>query len=269
MGGVSGAVLILPFQVSFLGFVSPSVSPTNLIYNIVAIPSGVLRYLRENRMVWPLAWIILVGIIPGIIVGTFVRIRYLPDPHKFKLFAGIVLAYIGFRLIGDLFNKSASNAPVGSQFEVKDIRFSPSALQYRFNDTQYGIVVWKIVLLSLIVGVVSSIYGIGGGSFIAPLLVVMFALPVHSIAGVVLFSSFVSSIAGILSYATIARFVNQGGPPTSPDWMLGVLFGIGGAGGMYVGARLQRFVPAKAIKGILSAMVLFVALKYIVDFFRG
>ena len=55
MGGVSGAFLLLPFQVSVLGFTSPAVSSTNLVYNIVAIPSGVYRYIKEGRMAWPLA----------------------------------------------------------------------------------------------------------------------------------------------------------------------------------------------------------------------
>jgi len=46
MGGLSGAFLILPFQVSILGFTGPAVSPTNLVYNIIAIPGGVLRFWR-------------------------------------------------------------------------------------------------------------------------------------------------------------------------------------------------------------------------------
>jgi len=53
MGGVSGAFLLLPFQVSVLNFTSPAVSPTNLVFNIVAIPSGVCHYIREGRMNWP------------------------------------------------------------------------------------------------------------------------------------------------------------------------------------------------------------------------
>ncbi|MBI5253753.1 MAG: TSUP family transporter, partial [Euryarchaeota archaeon] len=53
MGGVSGAFLLLPFQMSVLNFTSPAVSATNFVYNIVAIPSGVYRYLREGRMAWP------------------------------------------------------------------------------------------------------------------------------------------------------------------------------------------------------------------------
>jgi len=50
MGGISGAFLLLPFQMSFLNFTSPSVSSTNFVYNIVAIPSGVYRYIKEGRM---------------------------------------------------------------------------------------------------------------------------------------------------------------------------------------------------------------------------
>lgn len=41
MGGVSGAFLLLPFQMSVLGYTHPSVSATNQLFNIVAIPSGV------------------------------------------------------------------------------------------------------------------------------------------------------------------------------------------------------------------------------------
>lgn len=72
MGGVSGAFLLLPFQMSALGYVNP-VSSTNQFYNIVAIPSGVWRFIREGRMVWPLTWIVIVGTLPGVLIGAIVR----------------------------------------------------------------------------------------------------------------------------------------------------------------------------------------------------
>src|SRR5208283_5462062 len=102
MGGISGAVLILPFQVSVLGFTSPAVSPTNLVFNIVGIPSAVYRYFREGRMNWPLAWNIVAGTFPGLFLGMIIRILYLPDPLPFKLFAGLVLSYIGGRMVYQL-----------------------------------------------------------------------------------------------------------------------------------------------------------------------
>ncbi|HDZ89291.1 MAG TPA: sulfite exporter TauE/SafE family protein, partial [Deltaproteobacteria bacterium] len=102
MGGISGAFLLLPFQVSVLHFTSPAVSPTNLVYNIVGIPGGVYRYIREGRMAWPLACVIIAGTLPGVFIGAIIRIRYLPDPRHFKFFVGCVLLYIGARLLYDL-----------------------------------------------------------------------------------------------------------------------------------------------------------------------
>ena len=76
---------------------------------------------------------------------------------------------------------------------------------------------------------------------------------------------FVTSVAGVAFYQAIAPFY----PHLSvvPDWLLGILFGIGGMAGMYLGARCQKFVPAKAIKWMLASVMVFTAAKYILDFF--
>jgi uncharacterized membrane protein YfcA len=91
-----------PFSDVFLGYTNPSVSATNQLYNIVAIPSGVYRYCKEGRMVWPLTWVVVAGTLPGVFIGAFVRIAYLPDPKAFKLFAGGVLLWIGGKMVLDL-----------------------------------------------------------------------------------------------------------------------------------------------------------------------
>ena len=41
MGGISGAFLLLPFQMSVLGFTSPSVTSTNFLFNVTGTPGGV------------------------------------------------------------------------------------------------------------------------------------------------------------------------------------------------------------------------------------
>jgi len=111
MGGLSGAFLLLPFQVSVLGFTSPSVSATNQLFNIVAIPGGVYRYFKEGRMVWPLTWAVIIGTLPGVFIGAILRIQFFPDPKNFKFFAGLVLLYIGSKLVKDLFTaKTAKTA---------------------------------------------------------------------------------------------------------------------------------------------------------------
>src|SRR3712207_5295759 len=100
--GVSGAFLLLPFQVSVLGFTSPAVSPTNLIYNVIAAPGGVYRYVREQRVVWPLAAVVVLGTLPGVALGAVLRVTYLSDPGSFEVFVGLVLLYLGARLLYDV-----------------------------------------------------------------------------------------------------------------------------------------------------------------------
>ena len=119
--------------------------------------------------------------------------------------------------------------------------------------------------LSFLVGIAGGIYGIGGGAIIAPFFVSIFELPVYTVAGAALMGTFVTSIAGVIFYQGIAPFYPD--LPVAPDWLLGSLFGLGGIVGMYLGARLQKYVPAKAIKWMLSAIIIFTSCKYIYGFF--
>lgn len=71
MAVVSGAFLLLPFQISILGFTTPSVSATNFLYNVVGTPGGVLRYVKSKRMLWPLMACIISGSVPGVLIGYY------------------------------------------------------------------------------------------------------------------------------------------------------------------------------------------------------
>lgn len=291
MGGVSGAFLLLPFQMSFLGYTHPSVSATNQLFNIVAIPSGVYRYFKEGRMVWPLTWVVIAGTLPGVFIGAIVRVAYLPDPKQFKLFAACVLLYIGLRMAWDLMKKKAgpiSQSSSESRFQemvrrhrageakknisgnpplpvVKVTHFNLKRLGYTFYDESFDVSFWGIVILSFIVGIVGGIYGIGGGAIIAPFFVTFFGLPVYTVAGAALMGTFVTSVAGVAFYQAIAPFYPN--VSVAPDWLLGLLFGVGGMAGMYLGARCQKFVPARTIKSMLAGIIFFTALKYVAAFF--
>ncbi len=268
MGGVSGAFLLLPFQVSFLGFAGPAVSPTNLVFNIVAIPGGVYRFIREQRMVWPLTGIIIIGTLPGIFIGAIIRIKYLPDPVSFKFFVGLVLVYIGIRLLLNIIDRSKNESKISeTNFSVTEAYFNLKHTGFKFNNNVYKTSSIRISVLSFIVGIIGGTYGIGGGAIISPFLVAVCGLPVFAVAGPALMGTFVCSIAGVIFYTAIAPYYADTGLAITPDWLLGFLFGIGGLAGIYAGARLQKYVPAKIIKIILAVCILLVAGKYIIGFF--
>src|ERR1700741_4664082 len=76
--GIAGAVLLLPFQVSVLGTPSPAVTPTNLLYNIIATPGALYRYWRQGQTGGRLALVLIAGTLPGVIAGSFIRVKLIP-----------------------------------------------------------------------------------------------------------------------------------------------------------------------------------------------
>ncbi len=286
MGGGSGANLLLPFQISFLGFTTPAVSATNHLFNIIAIPSGVYRFIREGRMVWPLTWIVIAGTVPGVFIGVFARIHYLPDPTHFRVFAGAVLLYIGFVMVRSLIKGPVPGTEKDSaekrfhelvrSFQKKDAatreplprvklnHFGLRIVDYTFYGERITAPTIGIFALSTIVGVVGGIYGIGGGAIIAPFFVAVFHLPVYTIAGACLMGTFITSVVAVLFYQFLAPFYPE--LAVAPDWMLGVLMGIGGMIGMYAGARAQKFIPANLIKWILASLLVFTGSRYALSF---
>ncbi|TAL25532.1 MAG: sulfite exporter TauE/SafE family protein [Nitrospirae bacterium] len=291
MGGVSGAFLLLPFQMSALKYISPSVSATNFVFNIVAIPSGVYRYIKEGRMAWPLTWVVILGTLPGVFIGYFLRINYLPDPRAFKLFVGIVLLYIGFRLLyemtskidagmikikaledkfrhraSEMMKKESSRLAAGLPKDavVKTISVGIKRIEYEFWGERFSFSTMGMFALSLVVGIIGGTYGIGGGAIIAPFCVAVFQLPVYTVAGAALMGTFLTSIAGVTFYSIMP---NSSGLSTSPDWLLGFLFGAGGFVGVYLGARFQKFMPQRFIKLMLGIIIVSLALGYISQFF--
>lgn len=263
MVGVSGAFLLLPFQMSILNYTAPSVSATNLVYNLVATPGGVYRYLREGRMVWPLVWVIVVGTLPGIVIGYTLRVMYLPDPRDFKLFAGLVLLYIGYRVLAEFLPRTEAISP-HPVTAIRMLKFSLAKASFSFGEQVFSFSVPAMFLLALVVGVIGGTYGIGGGAIIAPFCVALFGLPVHAIAGAAIAGTLFTSVAGVALYSLLPA---PAGMATQPDWALGLLFGVGGFAGMYFGARCQKRVPQKTLKLLLGLLLLLLAGYYILGFF--
>jgi uncharacterized protein len=274
--GVSGAFLLLPFQVSVLGFTSPGVSPTNLIYNVLATPGGIYRYALEHRIVWPLAWMIVAGSLPGVFVGALLRTTYFSDPRAFKVFVGLVLLYLGVRLVYETARTIRNRDKAGPQDRppgtgisrersatVGTATLSARRIRYEYGNDFFSVVNGRVLLLSFVVGVIGGIYSIGGGAIIAPFLVTVFHLPVRTVAGAALLGTFITSAAGIAFFELLEALGAGGEEPVSPDWLLGIVLGAGGLVGTYVGAHAQRLLPETAIKAGLGILVCLLAFGYL------
>ncbi|HME04723.1 MAG TPA: sulfite exporter TauE/SafE family protein [Solirubrobacteraceae bacterium] len=232
--GVSGAALLLPVQLSVLGVPSPAVTPTNLLFNVVAVPGGLLRFWSERRLLGPLSGLLVAGTLPGVVVGAIVRVEYLSGSGAFMFIAAGVLMPLGLWLL------------LGSQ------RVAPSRPEP--GPRGRGL----IAFLALGVGIVGGIYGIGGGSLLAPVLIAS-GFSAYEVAPATLLATFLTSIVGIATFVVLQA--SHGGS-IAPEWILGVSMGFGGFLGSYAGARLQSRVPEASLRRLLGLVACLVAARY-------
>lgn len=228
--GVSGAVLLLPFQVSVLGTPSPSVTPTNLLYNIFATPGALYRYWRQGQTGGVLTRQLLLGTLPGVILGSIVRVEFLPGPRAFDAVIAVVLIPLGTQLV---IRRSVTHA------------------------SGWAALI-PLIPIAAIVGCVGGIYGIGGGSILAPILIGS-GRPPSEVAPATLASTFVTSIAGIATFLVLAA---HGHGSVAPDWGVGAALGAGGLLGSYCGARMQPHLPEETIRRILGTLVTAIGARY-------
>jgi uncharacterized membrane protein YfcA len=238
--GVSGAVLLLPFQVSVLGTPSPSVTPTNLLYNVVASPGAIWRYRRQGQTGGTLTWLLLAGTLPGVVAGSIIRVYLLPGPVVFDFIIAAVLI------------------PLGSFLLLTPATSAATARRARLPRPVIG-------LIAAIAGGIGGIYGIGGGSILAPILIAD-GQPPSQVAPAALSSTFATSLAGVVTFSILA--VHQHGS-VAPNWPTGIALGAGGLAGGYVGARLHARMPETIIRRLLAFIVVAIGIRYLVGGLTG
>jgi uncharacterized membrane protein YfcA len=237
--GISGAVLLLPFQVSVLGTPSPAVTPTNLLYNVVATPGALYRYWRQGQTGGKLALVLIAGTLPGVVAGSVIRVELLPSARVFDFVVAAVLLPLGMWLA-----LTSPTTPTSADGEARAVRAVPPPV---------------LILLAAVVGCVGGIYGIGGGSILAPVLIGA-GRPPREVAPAALASTFATSIAGVTTFLILS--VHHHGP-VAPDWPTGIALGVGGLAGAYTGARIQRRLPDTLIRRVVGVLVVAIGARYL------
>jgi len=259
MLGISGAFLLLPLQMSLLGFAGPAASATNLVFNLIAIPGALWRYQREGRLLWPLALPIVLGGAPGVLAGAWVRTHWLAEPERFEPFVAAVLLFLAWRLLVGARAERKGGAG-GPPAALTKVAWSPSAVVFEQGGASYRVPVPALLGVSALVGLVGTAYGIGGGSLLVPLCLTWCRLPVHAIAGATLAATLLTSVLALAAYQWLPA---PAGVTAAPDWALGAAFGLGGLAGAYLGARCQRHVPQTVLKVLLAVILLALGAHYL------
>ena len=122
-----------------------------------------------------------------------------------------------------------------------------------------------IGVIAAAAGCVGGIYGIGGGSILAPILIAD-GQPPSQVAPAALSSTFATSLAGVVTFSVLAA--HQHGS-VAPNWPTGIALGIGGLAGGYVGARMHARMPETIIRRLLALVVIAIGIRYLIGGLTG
>lgn len=234
--GVSGAVFLLPVQLSVLGIPSPTVTPTNLLFNVVSVPGALTRFARRESLRSTLAVRMLVGTIPGVVVGAIMRVFLLPGETVFRGLLAVLLIPLGLWL----------------------------ALHQRDRQRSSELAPAVLVGLGFAAGFIGGVYGIGGGSLLAPVLVAS-GYAIATVAPAALLTTFATSCVGVVTYVALA---SAGHEDAAPDWLVGLSCGLGGLLGGVIGASLQPRLPIRGLRTLLGILAVALGCAYIMVLIR-
>lgn len=95
----------------------------------------------------------------------------------------------------------------------------------------------RLVAIGLVAGVFSTLFGVGGGIVVVPLLVGLAAFPPHAAAATSLGAILVTAAAGVVLYAVRGEV---------EPWYA-VLVGLPAVAGAFAGAHLQQRLSGRAL----------------------
>lgn len=237
--GAGGGWILVPILLLGYHFSPPDAVGTSLSLVFLNALSGSVAYLRQRRVDLSLGWKFAAATIPGAIGGAYLT-RVLSS-YVFSLAFAIVLLVIAVLLF------SGVAAPPSARADRREI------VDASGESHVYHVDAWKGVLVSVLVGFMSSVLGIGGGIVHVPFLIVACSLPVHVATAT---SHFVLSISAFVGAATFFALGNVNLKTTA-------LMGAGILLGAQLGARISLRTSAVAIRRILAGSLALVGVRMV------
>lgn len=231
MIGLGGGFVVVPI-LTFLGF-SPQLAASNSLFaafsNAVASTAS---YAKQKRIEYSLGLKLGLLSIPGTILGAYISDEI--TSSLFKILFGIVL--------------------LASSLYI----FSKRKMEPKTYNLSKQIMVLAIGA-SFFAGVISSLFGIGGGTVFVPLMVIAIGLSMRMAAPTSQFILLFASASGMIAHALLGH----------PDFYQALFLSIGAFAGGLVGSRLSLKVEEKKLKILVTAVLVITAIKLFIDSLGG
>ncbi|GAT07964.1 sulfite exporter TauE/SafE family protein [Mycolicibacterium novocastrense] len=232
--GGGGSILAVPALVYVLAVPVEQAIPMSLVVVAVASAVGALPKVRAGQVQWRLAGVFAAAGIPATFVGSSIG-RHLPESVLLLGFAA-VMVIAGIRMVMD-------NADTGTACTVGD-----SGINWRRCAT-------RSIPVGLAVGVLTGLFGVGGGFLVVPALVLLLGVQMPIAIGTSLLIIVANSVAGSLAHAS----------QSSIDWIITAAFVATAVAGSLIAGQVGTRLDTGRIQRWFAYLVFAVAAYVVVD----
>jgi uncharacterized membrane protein YfcA len=227
MIGLGGGIIVVPV-LTFFGF-SPTLAASNSLFaafsNAIA---STFSYSRQKRIEYSLGLKLGLLSIPGTVLGAYISSDV--TPSIFKVLFGLVLV------------SSAAYIFLRKKLETREKTLSKQMIVFAIG-------------ASFFAGIISSFFGIGGGTVFVPLMVVGMGMSMKKAAPTSQFILLFASLSGIISHSILGH----------PDFIQSGLLAAGAFVGGLVGAHLSLDIKEKYLQILVSSIIILAAFKLFFD----
>ncbi|HLF70613.1 MAG TPA: sulfite exporter TauE/SafE family protein [Dehalococcoidia bacterium] len=249
MIGAGGGFILVPVLLLLYPSAKPElVTSISLAVVFANALSGTVAYVRQNRVDFVAANAFALATVPGAIAGALV-VGLLPR-DLFDAIFGVVLLLAACLI----FLRPAARIVAPRDRRGQIVREHVDRVGDRYV---YSYSLMQGLLLSLLVGFVSSMLGLGGGIIHVPLMVLLLHFPEHVATAT---SHYVLTITALVG--TIVHIING---DLDGGWQRAGVLAVGVIMGAQVGARLSGRVPGRLLLQLLAVALVIVGARLLIS----
>lgn len=246
--GLGGGVILIPsllflhqFSSDFAWATPQTIVGVSLIVMVFTALSSTISYSKKGRVDYKTGFLLLSGSVPGGIVGSW--LNQFIEAESFSLYFGILMIILSLLFL--LKRKTPS----------KKITKNTRVFQVDGQTYHYTVSFFAAFIVSLLVGTLSGLFGIGGGSVMVPLMILLFGFPAHIAIATSMFIIFFISIISAGTHIVLGHV----------SWEYVVFFIPGAWIGGTIGARLNQKLQGQALEWILRGLLIIIGIRLIIE----
>ena len=225
--GLGGGIIIVPV-LTFFGF-PPTLTASNSIFAVFSnAAASSISYAKQKKIEYSIGLKLGLLSIPGTVIGAYISADI--TPSLFKILFGLILISASIYI------------------------FSKRKIEPKSYNISKQIMILAIGA-SFLAGIISGLFGVGGGIVFVPMMVIAMGLSMKNAAPTSQFILLFASASALITHTLLGH----------PDFYQALLLSSGAFVGGLVGARLSLEIKENVLKILISIVMIAAAVKLFID----